>query len=282
MAFNFGGFLMTGLVRSQYANLGAASVAAIVTLGLVTVPPTGDPLAVSLKRAESVAVQLQAQVSDFVQTATANAPATSATVGANVVSPAKVVASDTASPDPTTQFLQTVVFILALPLLVVTSPIWVPLGFIALLNLGLAFGRLDSHVPIQQGLPGWTVTSVVVGTPTVVGSAASVAGPAASLAPTTGSTPTAKARYGQRDFGSPRKLDASWHRHIHCRRPFAGCEFGRRSEPAIRSASSRQISAWPLATRFNPNEADIAERMLREYGGTILDRQLLSKIGLVQ
>ena len=185
---------MAGFVRAQYSSLGAVSAAAIVTLGLVTVPPTGDPLAASLTRVEVVAVQLQAQVSDFVQTATANAPAT--------VSPAKVVASDTASPDPTTQFLQTVVFILALPLIVVTSPIWVPLGFIALLNFGFAFGRLDSHVPIQQGLPGWTVTSVVVGTPTVVGSAASVAGPAASLAPTTGSTPTAKARAGSRRSGN--------------------------------------------------------------------------------
>ena len=193
---------MAGFVRAQYSSLGAVSAAAIVTLGLVTVPPTGDPLAASLTRVEVVAVQLQAQVSDFVQAATANAASTSATVSANAVSSAQVVASDTASPDPTTQFLQTVVFILALPLIVVTSPIWVPLGFIALLNFGFAFGRLDSHVPIQQGLPGWTVTSVVVGTPTVVGSAASVAGPAASLAPTTGSTPTAKARAGSRRSGN--------------------------------------------------------------------------------
>ena len=189
---------MAGFVRAQYSSLGAVSAAAIVTLGLVTVPPTGDPLAASLTRVEVVAVQLQAQVSDFVQAATANAASTSATVSANAVSSAQVVASDTASPDPTTQFLQTVVFILALPLIVVTSPIWVPLGFIALLNFGFAFGRLDSHVPIQQGLPGWTVTSVVVGTPTMVGSAASVAGPAASLTPATESTAVAKARAGSR------------------------------------------------------------------------------------
>jgi len=35
-----------------------------------------------------------------------------------------------------------------------------------------------------------------------------------------------------------------------------------------------------LGTRFEPAEAAIAERMLREYGGTIPDAQLLDEIGL--
>jgi hypothetical protein len=35
-----------------------------------------------------------------------------------------------------------------------------------------------------------------------------------------------------------------------------------------------------LDTRFDPAEAAIAERMLREYGGTIPDAQLLDEIGL--
>jgi len=35
-----------------------------------------------------------------------------------------------------------------------------------------------------------------------------------------------------------------------------------------------------LDTRFDPAEARIAERMLREYGGTIPDAQLLEEIGL--
>ena len=183
-------------------------MAAVVTLGLVTVPPTDDLLGASLTRVDVVAVQLQAQMSDFVHTATADAAATPATVRANAVSAAQVVASDTASPDPTTQFLQTVFFILALPLIVVTSPIWVPLGIIGFLNFAFAFGRLDGGggwTPTTAPT-GWTITSVVVGTPTVVGSAARVAGPATSLAPTTEpvlapageSTAVAKARAGSR------------------------------------------------------------------------------------
>jgi len=35
-----------------------------------------------------------------------------------------------------------------------------------------------------------------------------------------------------------------------------------------------------LGTRFDTDEAAIAERMLREYGGKIPDDQLISKIGL--
>ena len=35
-----------------------------------------------------------------------------------------------------------------------------------------------------------------------------------------------------------------------------------------------------LGTRFDPAEAAIAERMLREYGGTIPDAQLVEEIGL--
>ena len=34
-----------------------------------------------------------------------------------------------------------------------------------------------------------------------------------------------------------------------------------------------------LGTRFDSDEAAIAERMLREYGGTIPDEQLVSEIG---
>ena len=66
---------MTSFFRSQYANVGAAAMAAIVTFGLVTAPPTSDPVVVSLTRVEVVAVQLQAEVSDFVQTATTEATA---------------------------------------------------------------------------------------------------------------------------------------------------------------------------------------------------------------
>ena len=35
-----------------------------------------------------------------------------------------------------------------------------------------------------------------------------------------------------------------------------------------------------LDTRFDPAEAAIAERMLREYGGSIPDAQLVEEIGL--
>ncbi len=35
-----------------------------------------------------------------------------------------------------------------------------------------------------------------------------------------------------------------------------------------------------LDTRFDPAEAAIAERLLREYGGTIPDAQLVEEIGL--
>ena len=35
-----------------------------------------------------------------------------------------------------------------------------------------------------------------------------------------------------------------------------------------------------LGTRFDPDEAAIIERMLREYGGTIPDAQLMEEIGL--
>jgi hypothetical protein len=35
-----------------------------------------------------------------------------------------------------------------------------------------------------------------------------------------------------------------------------------------------------LGTRFDANEASIAERLLREYGGTIPDTQLVEEIGL--
>ena len=35
-----------------------------------------------------------------------------------------------------------------------------------------------------------------------------------------------------------------------------------------------------LGTRYDADEAAIAERLLREYGGTIPDAQLLSEIGL--
>ena len=35
-----------------------------------------------------------------------------------------------------------------------------------------------------------------------------------------------------------------------------------------------------LGEVFTPDEAAIAERLLREYGGTIPDAQLLSEIGL--
>jgi len=35
-----------------------------------------------------------------------------------------------------------------------------------------------------------------------------------------------------------------------------------------------------LGTRFDTDEAAIAERMLREYGGTVPDDQLMSEIGL--
>ena len=35
-----------------------------------------------------------------------------------------------------------------------------------------------------------------------------------------------------------------------------------------------------LGTRFNPDEAAIAERLLREYGGTIPDGQLVEEVGL--
>ncbi len=35
-----------------------------------------------------------------------------------------------------------------------------------------------------------------------------------------------------------------------------------------------------LGTRLDPAEAAIAERMLREYAGTIPDKQLIEEIGL--
>ena len=35
-----------------------------------------------------------------------------------------------------------------------------------------------------------------------------------------------------------------------------------------------------LGERFDPAEAEIVERLLRKYGGTIPDRQLLDEIGL--
>ena len=35
-----------------------------------------------------------------------------------------------------------------------------------------------------------------------------------------------------------------------------------------------------LGDRFDPAEAEIVERLLRKYGGTIPDRQLLDEIGL--
>lgn len=35
-----------------------------------------------------------------------------------------------------------------------------------------------------------------------------------------------------------------------------------------------------LGTRFDADEAAIAERMIREYGGTIPDKQLIEEIGL--
>ena len=35
-----------------------------------------------------------------------------------------------------------------------------------------------------------------------------------------------------------------------------------------------------LGDRFTADEAKIAERMLREYGGTMPDRQLVEEIGL--
>ena len=35
-----------------------------------------------------------------------------------------------------------------------------------------------------------------------------------------------------------------------------------------------------LDARFDPDEAAIAERMLREYAGTMSDRQLIEEIGL--
>ena len=35
-----------------------------------------------------------------------------------------------------------------------------------------------------------------------------------------------------------------------------------------------------LGTRYDADEAAIAERLLREYGGTIPDKQLIEEIGL--
>jgi hypothetical protein len=35
-----------------------------------------------------------------------------------------------------------------------------------------------------------------------------------------------------------------------------------------------------LGTRFDADEAAVAERMLREYAGTIPDKQLIEEIGL--
>ena len=35
-----------------------------------------------------------------------------------------------------------------------------------------------------------------------------------------------------------------------------------------------------LGTRFDADEVAIAERMLREYGGTVADGQLVEEIGL--
>ena len=35
-----------------------------------------------------------------------------------------------------------------------------------------------------------------------------------------------------------------------------------------------------LGDRYDPAEAEIIERLLRKYGGTIPDKQLLSEIGL--
>ena len=70
-----------------------------------------------------------------------------------------------------------------------------------------------------------------------------------------------------------------WREYIHCRR-WVGFGIGERGEFATPSADCRQICAWPLVNRFTPGEDTIAERMLREYGGTIPDKQLLSEIGL--
>ena len=35
-----------------------------------------------------------------------------------------------------------------------------------------------------------------------------------------------------------------------------------------------------LGTRYDADEAAIAERLLREYGGTIPDKQLIEEVGL--
>jgi len=35
-----------------------------------------------------------------------------------------------------------------------------------------------------------------------------------------------------------------------------------------------------LVTRFDADEAAIAERMLREYGGTVADKQLTNEVAL--
>ena len=55
---------MTGFVRTQYVHVGAAATAAIVALGLVTVPP--QPHESLIARTEFAAVQLQAAISTHV------------------------------------------------------------------------------------------------------------------------------------------------------------------------------------------------------------------------
>ena len=56
--------------------------------------------------------------------------------------------------------------------------------------------------------------------------------------------------------------------------------------PSIRASDNYLTAAdidaliADLGTRFNPDEAAIAEQLLRESGGTIPDKQLVEEIGL--
>ncbi len=133
---------MTGLFRSQYANVGALAAAAVVTLGVVTVPP--ERLASISARTEIAEVQLRAVVSTQAaalanMTATSIPPSASA---ASAVNPASPQASAIGSNDTLTAIATAAIALVATPFWYLAFPITLPLSVIG----GIALGPLIAAV----------------------------------------------------------------------------------------------------------------------------------------
>jgi|GEM_PF-1591795 len=146
---------MTVSVRRFSSSIGAAATAAVVTFGLVTLPPERYDSAIV--RTEVAAVQLKAAVS----TQIALLAGATATTAAPAAAPAAPQASATGDANPLTAIATAAILIAASPLWYVGFPVTLPLsviGGIALFGLinalPLGFGGGGQGNPLLLGLVG--------------------------------------------------------------------------------------------------------------------------------